>query len=1038
VRASVTVVYVTRRIASYLLPIVALITPVSVRGQSNPSPDSLTPIVSMGFPTRYHWYLGGMVGSDRRNREAEVASNAVAGFYRDLMQPTSGILGFSLEGYAGSIGGEGNGGMRAFLTSRAIRFALGEDFSFSDGTHNFIIRFEDPILRGGFFRTGSLMRFEWLPGRHHSYNIGLTIPLFQPWAGKTRPAHFDYRVPPASTAVPPAAAQSVPARRAFVAPAADAALARARSAALRIDGLTTAFPDAKNAQDMLQKLSLAKRVMQIRDADFPTGHTYNAEVDYYHRQIGLAFAAALGSDRTTATTDSLTAHARLVLLEQVLIPFDRRLGSFRSDDVIQTFIDRSKAEFTAWAVRSSLVPGSRRGEVISAYARLTDIVKEAHSAEHQRWHDSRLMWIPLQLALRPEEHETQSQIDALIEKLVDSPFERGSAVNYLVSELFTRELITTIRRTRDYHVLWIHDIKGGPSADEPDTVSAHVVIDGYLTALTRAVNAFGETRRIPTFLIFLDEWYYELANGRFWLELLQDPLRKDLRFGPRAASTERQTRLAVQALRAAVAASPSLQAEAAKHGQDWLRNLVSVHVSITNPGDPSFPGRLRARDLTLAFADDWMRDHRKIVFYDVTEDDPGRGGAIFTGEGVGAQYSEGAWEDRSLQVRGPAILPLKRYARELLTRQGFKASQIPPGLRAHPMSSAYATKIDSLVGIGWVGRVMTTNSSTGYDDKIATVAKAALYSLMPSGSRIIVPDSQWSSFLWGSMLAGAALRGCQVFIIGPGRENAPYGPDSWPMFALQRDIFSALINASNMFREEITGAGGALHVGIYEGEVGTRDFEARIREFSAGVRRNQFMRRSFPFPSTLYDLVEDPDSLFKAIGPYPRPVLANDTAIRPKLHLKSQLYVSREFVDNVLPLPQWHDIALSSLRARARQLAASPTVLGFDSTSFSDRANSLNQLTPLGPALRARTLAQRDSQVVYLTLGSQNQDDRSLLGNGEVLAVISGEAVLAGVMDYTYLVARATWLETQADLDRKLPPVSNFKRQLARWGRRLI
>src|SRR5204862_8318873 len=104
-------------------------------------------------------------------------------------------------------------------------------------------------------------------------------------------------------------------------------------------------------------------------------------------------------------------------------------------------------------------------------------------------------------------------------------------------------------------------------------------------------------------------------------------------------------------------------------------------------------------------ADNRIRDLRKSVFYDVTEDDPGRGVAIFTGEGVGEQYSEGAWEDRSLQVRGPAILPLKRYARELLIRQGFKASQIPPGLRAHPMSSAYATKIGSLVGIGCVGRV---------------------------------------------------------------------------------------------------------------------------------------------------------------------------------------------------------------------------------------------------------------------------------------------------------------------------------------------
>jgi hypothetical protein len=58
--------------------------------------------------------------------------------------------------------------------------------------------------------------------------------------------------------------------------------------------------------------------------------------------------------------------------------------------------------------------------------------------------------------------------------------------------------------------------------------------------------------------------------------------------------------------------------------------------------------------------------------------------------------------------------------------------------------------------------------------------------------------------------------------------------------------------------------------------------------------------------------------------------------------------------------------------------------------------------------------------------------------NGEVLAVISGEAALAGIADYVYLVARATWLDTQADLDTAQPPVSKFKHDLARWLRRLI
>jgi hypothetical protein len=119
---------------------------------------------------------------------------------------------------------------------------------------------------------------------------------------------------------------------------------------------------------------------------------------------------------------------------------------------------------------------------------------------------------------------------------------------------------------------------------------------------------------------------------------------------------------------------------------------------------------------------------------------------------------------------------------------------------------------------------------------------------------------------------------------------------------------------------------------------------------------------------------------------------------------------------------------------RAESIEKLPT----DSASFANRPNSFAQLAPIAPFLRARSPAQADAQAIYLSLGSQNQDDRSLMENGEVLAVISGDAALAGIADYVYLVARATWLDTQADLDREQPPVSKFKHDMARWLRRLI
>ena len=47
-----------------------------------------------------------------------------------------------------------------------------------------------------------------------------------------------------------------------------------------------------------------------------------------------------------------------------------------------------------------------------------------------------------------------------------------------------------------------------------------------------------------------------------------------------------------------------------------------------------------------------VRDHRKIVFYDLTELDPGRGAALFGGVGVGEQYASPTWEDRAVRLAG--------------------------------------------------------------------------------------------------------------------------------------------------------------------------------------------------------------------------------------------------------------------------------------------------------------------------------------------------------------------------------------------------
>ena len=161
-----------------------------------------------------------------------------------------------------------------------------------------------------------------------------------------------------------------------------------------------------------------------------------------------------------------------------------------------------------------------------------------------------------------------------------------------------------------------------------------------------------------------------------------------------------ELRASQDSLRAAVAGSSRLQAEAARHSDPagWLRQTIRVHVSITNPSDLSFRS---SRLLGLPFAgDNLIRDHRKLAFRDITEADPSSGEAIFTGVGVGQHYATPTWEDRAMLVSGSSLLELKTEARLLLLQQGFKESEIPPPLQPMPKPADYDSLVAALEAAG--------------------------------------------------------------------------------------------------------------------------------------------------------------------------------------------------------------------------------------------------------------------------------------------------------------------------------------------------
>ncbi|HKO15733.1 MAG TPA: hypothetical protein VJU87_05810, partial [Gemmatimonadaceae bacterium] len=155
-------------------------------------PRPVRPVFSMGQPPLWGPYFAGLGlagGGDG------AAATLLAGVHHAVTNPVTGILGGSAEAYA-TLGGVDRGaGLRLLATSRIFALAAGADWNVSRGDLDLLISYQSAIRRGGLLGGGTMVRVDWLPTRHQTFGIGLSIPVRQPFAGRTRPRRTDVRLP---------------------------------------------------------------------------------------------------------------------------------------------------------------------------------------------------------------------------------------------------------------------------------------------------------------------------------------------------------------------------------------------------------------------------------------------------------------------------------------------------------------------------------------------------------------------------------------------------------------------------------------------------------------------------------------------------------------------------------------------------------------------------------------------------------------------------------------------------------------------------
>jgi hypothetical protein len=308
-------------------------------------------------------------------------------------------------------------------------------------------------------------------------------------------------------------------------------------------------------------------------------------------------------------------------------------------------------------------------------------------------------------------------------------------------------------------------------------------------------------------------------------------------------------------------------------------------------------------------------------------------------------------------------------------------------------------------------------NAPGYGPKRATAAKAALYTLLPAGCTIVAADPQWLSRFWGGMLLGSALRGCKVLLIGPGPANAPFSTP-FAQATLQRDLFLRILTARDTLRRALDQAGGMLEIGLFGVGYGTHNVAAGVREVRDGLRRHPFLREVLPFHQGVWDLFEQSDSLLSALGNTAAP----DTAVwyHPRFHLKTQFFGSANGMRETLGRPEWRRFFERRIRERLHESPA-----GTDIT--------LDHLSMLRDHLSGRTSEARDRQVLYLEVGSHNQDPRSFMLDGEELCLVAGASALLAAGDMLLLsTAGVEWLDGPAELDRYFPAKDDLLTDAAR------
>lgn len=169
-------------------------------------------------------------------------------------------------------------------------------------------------------------------------------------------------------------------------------------------------------------------------------------------------------------------------------------------------------------------------------------------------------------------------------------------------------------------------------------------------------------------------------------------------------------------------------------------------------------------------------------------------------------------------------------------------------------------------------------------------------------------------------------------------------------------------------------------------------------------------------------------------GMHPRYLREREDIRMPKLHRKTQFFASKTALNSLLPLEEWGPLLEEYSLARVEQVQR---VTYLDSQRY--QALFIDEFRRLEEIWLEKTPEEeRERSILYLTVGSHNQDFRSQMLDGEVLFLVSEFDSMLGFLDFYTLIGLTTWVENVSWLELMLPRYEGFWFRIGQWFRAAI